>query len=213
MAFELPVTQHDARERAVGGQLQRFPAVRISYLRRDRCPTGPHGRDRRCRHAKSKTVVEAAVRLGEKAATGAAEEGVVAPTAAAEHVDLAGSRPGRIDGRTVPIIIRRRTNRRTIPRRCPCMSYRPQAFGRFRPTGLVWSDRVGAVEPGGIGSAPFRCRRELNFVVVPARQAYSHCASVGRLNFTPEAAERRVSFCRNFWQSSQVTVSTGFRGP
>src|SRR5206468_12842722 len=86
------------------------------------------------------------------------------------------------------------------------MSWSPQALAGKVPTGVVFS-----------GDSPFlnlpklACLVEMvspkkKAVVVPARQAYSHSASVGRrYGF--------LSFSRNFlmnsWQSSQETISAG----
>src|SRR5262245_54492847 len=96
------------------------------------------------------------------------------------------------------------------------MSWRPQGFARLVLTGL--GDHASGlwVEP------PSEARRELsrnqaNSARVasgsgppaPARQAYSHSASVGRRN--PPPATRSLSRRINAWQSFQDTDSTGIR--
>ena len=57
-----------------------------------------------------------------------------------------------------------------------------------------------------------------NSVVLPARQQYSHSASVGSRNRRPAGSRpafrsRSVIFVQNSTASSQVKFSTGFRGP
>ena len=108
-----------------------------------------------------------------------------------------------------------RTSRRTSPaHHCqtfPCMSYSPQEFGFFPPTGWVLSPEFAAYQaysPSSASLSPKECR-----VLLPARQAYSHWASVGNANFPPWAPTLALSFSRNCWQSSQLTFSTGFFGP
>ena len=59
----------------------------------------------------------------------------------------------------------------------PCMSYSPQAFGFFSPTGCVIPPEFllnHATSANPASSSP-----QYQRVVVPARQAYSHSASVG----------------------------------
>src|SRR5262245_48331200 len=97
----------------------------------------------------------------------------------------------------------------------PCMSYRPQGFGFFMPTG---------------GSCPleFSLNQQYspisdslaneNGVVVPARQEYSHSASDGSRITSPSPSSlrariRSVTFLQNSTASGQLTISTELRGP
>src|ERR1022692_2342843 len=91
------------------------------------------------------------------------------------------------------------------------MSYSPQAFGFFSPTECVLLPEFAAYQaysPSCFSSSP-----KQNLPVLPARQAYSHCASVGNTNLPPCPPVFALSFTRNCWQSSQLTCSTGFLGP
>src|SRR5690242_16341049 len=96
------------------------------------------------------------------------------------------------------------------------MSYRPQELGFFAPTGGSFPAALPVNQPyspSSLASSPNEY-----FVVVPARQQYSHSVSVGnRINSSP-----LISFCsRNsavaLWQnacaSSYVNISTEFRFP
>ena len=99
------------------------------------------------------------------------------------------------------------------------MSYSPQAFTLFSPTGCVLPPEFSsyqAYSPSSPSSSPKQYR-----VLLPARQAYSHWASVGKRN-SPSPAGRglgrgrrdfSLSLPRKTWQSSQLTRSTGFLGP
>src|SRR5262245_56385654 len=103
------------------------------------------------------------------------------------------------------------------------MSCSPQAFGGKLPT-LVARPRDGP------GSAPlyglplkFAClllslSPNAVAVVVPARQAYSHCASVGSRNShpasrSPDARACSVSFLQNPSASAKLTFPTGKLSP
>src|SRR5438105_2799423 len=101
------------------------------------------------------------------------------------------------------------------------MSNRPKALGRNRPTGAVYTypsrAAIAQVQPGYFtfavasatfatldnvsGSSPFEKR-----VVVRARQAYSHSASVGNRYFFPSF---RLSQPVNATASFQLTLTTG----
>jgi len=93
----------------------------------------------------------------------------------------------------------------------PCMSYSPKAFGFLSPTGCVLPPEFlsyHAYSPSSFSSSP-----KQNLLVLPARHAYSHSASVGNTNLPPWPSVFAFSLTRNFWQSSQLTFSTGFFGP
>ena len=65
----------------------------------------------------------------------------------------------------------------------PCMSYNPKVFGFFSPTGCGLSPEFAlyqAYSPSCFSSSP-----KQNLPVLPARQAYSHCDSVGNTNLPP----------------------------
>ena len=67
--------------------------------------------------------------------------------------------------------------------RSPWMSYKPQALGFFMPTGWIADSALPwyqAYSPNLETSSP-----EHHWVVLPARHAYSHWASVGRRNVPP----------------------------
>src|ERR1039458_4744294 len=80
----------------------------------------------------------------------------------------------------------------------------PQALALTEPTGGVVFCARGlnqAISHARAGSLPL-CQA----VAVPARQAYSHCASVGSANVRPTLRE---SQSQNASASSYVTVMTG----
>lgn len=60
----------------------------------------------------------------------------------------------------------------------PCISYNPQAFGDFWPTGCSMPPELGENQacPCNAASSSIPYQR----VVVPARDAYSHCASLAK---------------------------------
>src|SRR5947209_13553172 len=96
------------------------------------------------------------------------------------------------------------------------MSYRPQGFAFFTPTGGSLPGAFFLYQEYSPRSATLSPNE--NAVVVPARQAYSHSASDGSriVSFSPISLPRRSSFVRrsqNFIASSQVTISTELRGP
>src|SRR5437588_8496137 len=101
----------------------------------------------------------------------------------------------------------------------PCMSCRPQALAGLLPT-------FAARLSDGPGSAPlyglplkFAClllslSPNAVAVVVPARHAYSHCASVGSRNSHPSARSpdlraSSVSLAQNASASAKLTLPTG----
>src|SRR4029079_6048839 len=74
----------------------------------------------------------------------------------------------------------------------PCMSNSPHAFGFFVATGCGRSpefSRVHAYSPSARASLP-----KLYAVVVPARAAYSHSASVGRRYVLPVFADSQRQY-------------------
>src|ERR1043165_6861317 len=79
------------------------------------------------------------------------------------------------------------------------MSCRPNALGLNDPTGIILSPLTLARERSS--SLP-----QLNNVVVPARQAYSHWASVGSCTCLPVLV---ASFSQNARASIHDTISTG----
>src|SRR5665213_3185867 len=85
------------------------------------------------------------------------------------------------------------------------MSYKPQALGFFVATECVWPLQFELYQPISLmfPLPPYG-------LVEPARQAYSHWASVGRRNAFP-------SFSLSFWQNSIASFheicSTGFFSP
>src|SRR4051794_36762305 len=96
------------------------------------------------------------------------------------------------------------------------MSYRPQAFAFFLPTGgasplavalnHAWSFKSSSLSP------------KEYFALLPARQAYSHSASDGRriTSSSPSSFRLRnssVALRQNSFASSQLTISTELRGP
>ena len=85
---------------------------------------------------------------------------------------------------------------------------------------LGWIDFHTGLGPSGLGERIFACRDDAvspneNAVWLPARQAYSHSASVGRRYTRPArrssgSADNRL---QNSTASSQLTLSTGWLGP
>src|SRR5687767_3890127 len=63
----------------------------------------------------------------------------------------------------------------------PSMSCRPQPFGAFLPAGCVLSSELSQYQATASRPPPAAS----GVVVEPARQAYSHSASVGRRYFLP----------------------------
>src|SRR3989338_769304 len=91
------------------------------------------------------------------------------------------------------------------------MSYKPQALGCLVATGLV----VLPLLPAGFANPPYqptlsRSPLPQYSCCAPARQAYSHSASLGRRYFFPVLA---LSASINAWASSQLTCSTGQLSP
>ena len=73
----------------------------------------------------------------------------------------------------------------------PCMSYKTHALAGYVPTGDVFS-RFGpfvsvpyGLVPSQLACLPFNWLPKLNGVIVPARHAYSHSASVGKRYLRP----------------------------
>ena len=89
----------------------------------------------------------------------------------------------------------------------PCMSYRPHSLARFLPTGCVWPSLLSR-NHAYCGS---RSLPQLYRVLVPARHAYSHSASVGRRYW--KCVSISDSFAQKAVASSHDTVSTGRDGP
>src|SRR5437588_5984398 len=94
------------------------------------------------------------------------------------------------------------------------MSHRPHWFSPYSPTFVVRS-LLGplSVVPYGkfpmqFACLPFSSEPKENSVVVPARQAYSHSASVGNRNLR-FCLSFSVSFLQKAWASSHETQSTG----
>src|SRR5258708_28151712 len=84
------------------------------------------------------------------------------------------------------------------------MSYKPQAFACFCPTGCVLYSALvvyQAIAFGSPASSP----------VVPARQAYSHSASLGKRYWQPSFCA--FNFLMNYCASSGETCSTGHFSP
>src|SRR5262245_38350424 len=106
------------------------------------------------------------------------------------------------------------------------MSYRPHGFGLSAPTGgslpaafpvcQAYSFKVDAVLPTSavrVASSP-----KLYAVVVPARQQYSHSASVGKrisssVASSFSARSISVNFRQNSRASRQENISTELRDP
>src|SRR5574344_89477 len=97
------------------------------------------------------------------------------------------------------------------------MSYNSQALGSFCPTTPVLRplfllyqatrSRLGQLSTRLVSSRPL-----LSALVVPARQAYSHCASVGNAQRNPSGNEeprRSFTFSQKATASSQLTIVTG----
>ena len=78
----------------------------------------------------------------------------------------------------------------------------PQALGFLAATGCVFSSELSANQAisASVSAA--------NGVSVPARQAYSHCASVGSEK-VPRPCVPLLRRRTNSWQSFQLTLSTG----
>ena len=95
----------------------------------------------------------------------------------------------------------RATRPGTHSKALPCMSNSPQALGGLAPTAwgaLLGSCRRTQPTPAEIGG---RCRRPRNATRSPARQAYSHSASLG---------SRASSQRQNMYASHQLTLTTGW---
>src|SRR5262249_11953667 len=97
------------------------------------------------------------------------------------------------------------------------MSYRPHLFGLYDPTLLV-RRRYSPFSAPPKGKLPLKLpsllERDLptwKGVSVPARQQYSHSASVGRRYLRPAffSSALALSLARNCWTSSHETRSTG----
>src|SRR5262245_4717582 len=96
------------------------------------------------------------------------------------------------------------------------MSYRPQALGFFLPTGGSSPFELALNQAKSFSSSALSPKPYT--VVVPARQAYSHSASVGKRtpSSSPSSLRRRssaVAWRQNSVASSQLTISTELRGP
>src|SRR2546426_5008262 len=92
------------------------------------------------------------------------------------------------------------------------MSYNPQGFGRFNPTGCVVASLFSAVQANR--SAVPESSPKLNRLVVPARHAYSHSASEGSryskpAGRRPASRSRCVSAEQYLLASRKETFSTG----
>src|SRR5436309_470904 len=101
----------------------------------------------------------------------------------------------------------------------PCISQMPQALGRYEPTGTAFPrlGPIGAPPSGLWGQPPLKFACVLSSlspkavaVVVPARHAYSHWASVGNwyanaLGSRPAFRSRSVSFRQNTVASAWLT--------
>ena len=97
----------------------------------------------------------------------------VPPTVAMQNADLPRSRTGRVidrfDGYGP-------TQSQHHSQTLPYMSYRPKAFGSFSPTGWVIRPQLVAFQAYRLKWVLLRNEMVSEF---PARQAYSHSASVG----------------------------------
>src|SRR5262249_46441174 len=105
----------------------------------------------------------------------------------------------------------------------PCMSCKPNGLGcSYEPTRVVCRScsPLSAPPKGRLPSKLARAEEmepegflnvKGSLTSAPARQAYSHSASVGRRYFTSYffSAARAFSFFRNSWASSHETSSTG----
>src|SRR5262249_31383740 len=83
------------------------------------------------------------------------------------------------------------------------MSCRPHALGLFPPIGCVFISELALYQACSSSASS----SQANLVRVPARQAYSHWASVGRLYFLPSFS---LSQAQNATASSQLTQTTGW---
>src|ERR1700722_5521769 len=90
----------------------------------------------------------------------------------------------------------------------PCMSNRPQAFGSFIATECVCPLLLSAYQPATAIAAS--ASPVLYCPLVPARQAYSHSASVGRRYVFPSIW---LSFLQNATASNHDACSTGRSSP
>ena len=102
------------------------------------------------------------------------------------------------------------------------MSWSPQAFDGFWPTAWVAFPALSSYQPTSpISSQEAADERSFllfRAVVVPARQAYSHCASVGsvyRYPFgnRPADISLAVNLSEKFSASRKLTESTGRSSP
>src|SRR5262249_29694831 len=93
-----------------------------------------------------------------------------------------------------------RTNSRTLP----CMSCSPNAFGGSSPTACSRPPEFSANQPTFARSASVFPLKYA--VVVPARHAYSHCASVGSCTVRPTCADILL---QNASASCHETLCTG----
>src|SRR5580692_3652755 len=96
------------------------------------------------------------------------------------------------------------------------MSYRPQAFGFFLPTGGSSSLALPLNQANSFSSSALSPKEY--FVLLPARQAYSHSASDGsRITSSSPSSFRfrssSVALRQKSLASSQLTISTELRGP
>src|SRR5438552_1258318 len=102
------------------------------------------------------------------------------------------------------------------------MSYSPQALGLYFPTGAVYTWRSSAlivVQEGNLrfalasatlpmAASPSGSSPLVNNDVVPARQAYSHSASIGR-RYRSRPPSEFVIQAQNAVASFQLTLTTG----
>src|SRR5947209_277272 len=94
------------------------------------------------------------------------------------------------------------------------MSYRPQALGFLAPTGGSYPLELPLNQQNSLMSSVGK----ENGVVVPARQGYSHSASLGRRTTSSAPSSFRclnssVALRQNSTASVQLTISTELRGP
>src|SRR5687767_813800 len=91
------------------------------------------------------------------------------------------------------------------------MSYSPKALGRKLPTGVVRTDpkglRFGSAKLANFSRLAASSPEEKR-VVVPARHAYSHSASVGKRYVLPSFL---VNQAQKAAASFQLTLTTGWR--
>src|SRR5437870_5354917 len=96
------------------------------------------------------------------------------------------------------------------------MSYRPQGLGIFLPTGGSCPLELALYQQYSVRS--WRRLPNEYSVVVPARQAYSHSASLGRRIFSSSSSNfslciSRVTALQKSSVSLQLTISMALRGP